>query len=919
MSARWEFPSRIAAILALCLLVMAAVVQRASASEPITSFGVGTSSTAAGGHPDLTASFTLSEPGEPEAAESVAINLPEGVFANPNAVPTCDASDFVLFRCPTASQIGTVTIRANYESNPDYLLGTAPVYDLEVQTSGETARLAFVVPLLNLPIAVPVQVRTGSDYGLRMTVSGITQTMPLAGAAMSVWGFPAGAENDNERFLPGSSGSPAGCVAKATALCASNNGQAPHHANVVEQPFLDNPSICTGKPLTVSLDVRTYQDPTQVSHAEDQYPPTEGCSQQTFKPALNIGLTTTEADSPSGMDMTLRAAQPLSHSPTPSAIRSVDVILPEGLSINPDAADGQTVCTDAQARFGSEAAAECPDSSKVGRFDIRTPALIGPLTGSLYIGEPAPGNQYRLFMVASGFGINAKIIASVRPNPDTGRLTISVRDLPQVPFEEFNMHLFASDRGLIATPRLCTVYSFDSLFVPWNATQAPQHSQPAISIDKGPDGRTCPGQVPPFSPRLVAGTTNPMAGDFSAFSLKLDRDDGDQFLRDLNFTMPPGLTASLRGIGYCSDAAIQQAAAQLGHTEERYPSCRASSLIGTSNVAAGPGGHPFHVAGKMYLAGPFKGAPLSLVVITPAVAGPYDYGTQVVRVAIHVDPLDAHVRAMSDSLPTIIGGVPIRMRTIQVNIDKPRFMISPTNCRPLSIDSQGIGDLGSIADFSSYFHVVNCKSLPFRPNMTVKQVGGHATRRGTNPQMRFDLTTRPGDANIKALSVTLPVAFAIDQRHLGNLCSEKELVSDDCAGRSPIGKATTTTPLLDHPLSGLVYAVSGSGGLPRLAFILNGQVNLVPRAETETDKKGRLKTTVPVVPDAPIGHFRFNLSGGKAGYLINTRNICGGKPPVVKVSYVGQNGRTRSQGVEVAANCGKGKARSKRSNHRSGL
>ena len=223
------------------------------------------------------------------------------------------------------------------------------------------------------------------------------------------------------------------------------------------------------------------------------------CEQQTFKPALNVGLTSEAADSPSGIDISLRAAQSLSRSQTPSSIRSATVILPEGLSINPDAADGQTACTDAQANFGSEAPAECPDSSKIGRFDIRTPALVGPLTGSLYIGEPTPGNQYRLFMVASGFGINAKIVASVQPDPTTGRLAISVSDLPQVPFEEFNLHVFASDRGLIATPTQCTIYQVDSNFIPWNATARPaalaadpqhQHPAPAAGPAQGSSGRS---------------------------------------------------------------------------------------------------------------------------------------------------------------------------------------------------------------------------------------------------------------------------------------------------------------------------------------------------------------------------------------------------------------------------------------------
>ena len=734
---------RAGVVIAALILVMLVGAEGAAATEPISSFGVATSTTQAGGHPDLSASFTLSEPGNPEAAESVVIDLPEGVFGNPNAIPTCNVSDFALSRCPLTSQAGTVTIRANYSGDPDFLMGSAPIYDLDVQVEGETARLGFIVPYLNLPISVPIQVRTGSDYGLKMTVSGITQVMPLAGASMTVWGFPAENANADERFLPGKPGEPAGCPGKATALCASNNGQAPHISNTVEQPLIDNPSVCTGRPLTVSLDVRTYQDPSQVSHAEDQYPPTTACEQQTFKPALNVGLTSIEADSPSGLDMTLVAAQPMGRSPTPSSIRSAEVLLPEGLSVNPDAADGQTACTDAQANFASEAPAQCPNSSKIGRFDIRTPALVGPLNGSLYIGEPTPGNQYRIFMIASGFGINAKMVASIRPNPTTGQLTVSVTDLPQVPFEEFNLHVFASDRGLLATPTRCTVYEVDSTFVPWNGLLAPQKSRPNVSISAGPGGRPCAGQITPFSPHLEAGMTSPIAGGFSAFSLKLDRDDGDQFLSDLNFTMPPGLTASLRGVGYCSDGAIQQAAAQLGHTEERYPSCRESSLIGTSNVAAGPGNHPFHVVGKMYLAGPFKGAPFSLVAITPAVAGPYDYGTQVVRVALHVDPLDAQVRAVSDSLPTIIGGIPIRMRSIKVSIDKPQFMINPTNCSPFSIDSQGIGDQGTVTDFSSYFHAVNCASLPFKPTMTIKQIGGRkSTRRAKNSQIQFDLRTR---------------------------------------------------------------------------------------------------------------------------------------------------------------------------------
>jgi hypothetical protein len=375
--------------------------------------------------------------------------------------------------------------------------------------------------------------------------------------------------------------------------------------------------------------------------------------------------------------------------------------------------------------------------------------------------------------------------------------------------------------------------------------------------------------------------------------------------------MPPGFTGSLRGIAYCSDSAIAAATQALGRTELAAPSCPANSQVGTTNVAAGPGAHPFHAIGKMYLGGPFKGAPLSLAAITPALAGPYDYGTVVVRVALHVDPATAQVSAISDTVPSIIGGVPIRMRSIQVNIDKPNFTINPTNCSPFTVDSEGIGDEGTIAAFSSFFHVDDCSILGFKPTITVRQVG-KGTKRTQNPQLKLDLRTRPSDANIKSLSVTLPPAFAIDQRHLGNICSEKELLEKQCAGRTAIGKATTTTPLLDQPLTGPVYAVSGSGGLPKLAFILNGQVNLVPRAETATiataGGAGKLHTTVPVIPDAPIGHFALTVFGGKTGYLVNTRSLCAGKS-IVMVDYVAQNGKTLTQKVKLKSACKGGKNR----------
>ncbi len=513
-------------------------------------------------------------------------------------------------------------------------------------------------------------------------------------------------------------------------------------------------------------------------------------------------------------------------------------------------------------------------------------------------------------MAADGFGIHSKLEGKVVPDPATGRLKTYFTDLPQVPFDDIQLHLFASDRGLMATPTNCGLHPVSAQFFPWNSVLADQTSVQFFSLTSGPLGAQCPGPVRPFHPTLTAGTTNPVAGAFSDFHLRLERDDGDQFLGDLGFTLPPGFTGDIRGIPYCSEGAIAGAAQKSGRAEQASASCPAASQVGTTNVAAGPGTHPFHALGKMFFAGPFRGAPLSLVAITPALAGPYDYGTIVVRVALHVDPRTAQVRAASDTMPQIIGGVPIRMRSIQVNIDRPSFTINPTNCSAMSVGSQGTGDQGTTTAFSSYFNAVNCSTLDFKPRMAITQLGGRkATKRSHDPALRFDLWTRPGDANVKSLAVTLPKAFAIDQRHLGNLCSRAQLQAERCKGRQPIGTATVQTPLLDAPLSGPAYAVSGYGKLPHLVFILGGQVTVMPEAESASVKGGHLRTEVPVIPDVPIGHFALTLLGGKQGYLENTRNLCAG-PTVSEVTYQGQNGKSTVQKVKTKAAC-KGKAKNK--------
>ena len=798
-------------------------------SHTATATSVVISTPQAGGHPDLVTSFSLESPGAPEAAKNVIFNAPTGLFGNPRAVTLCPPSELALDRCAPATQVGLITVRANYEGNPDKLLGTAPIFDISPEAT-ETARFAFIVPVLDIPISIPVTVRTATDYGLRFTVSDLTELAPLASAKLTFWGFPANESHNLERFAIGAEGHPAGCVEEESTAC---NAATPTRSDVANQPLIDNPTTCTGNAPTSTLEVETYAVPQPRSAEEATYPPIEGCENEVFKPVLQASPTTDQTDSASGLNVDLKSPQFLTHAAEPSEIKRATVTLPPGFTINPDAADGQTECRESEANFESEGPASCPDTSKIGTFSIGTPALPQRLEGSVYLGEPKPGDQYRLFETASGFGMNIKLKGSVFPNEATGQLTAEFPSLPQAPFEDFQLHLFSGERALMATPTTCTIYTVSAEFYPWNSSLAEQESSQIFGLDEGPHGSECPGQVRPFTPTLEAGTFDATAGAFSSFNLKLNREDGDQDLAHLNFVLPPGLSANLHGVTYCPETDIEAAKETSGRLEQADPSCPATSEIGTSNVAAGPGTHPFHATGRIYFAGPFQGAPLSLVAITPALAGPYDYGTVVIRVALHVDSSDAHVTADSEAIPEIIGGIPLRLRSIQVNIDRPNFMINPTNCSEFHTVSEGVGDQGTAVSFSSPFIAVNCYTLPFNPKLTITQLGGRkATQRGKEPSLQFDLNTQPGDANIKSVAVTLPKALEIDQEHLGNLCDRSELAADQCTGKASHRHRDRRNPAARNARSKALptRSLASGGPAPR---------RLHPRRPGHGDARGR--------------------------------------------------------------------------------
>jgi hypothetical protein len=878
--------------LSLLLFVACILVPVGSASaEEITGFSTTPSTTQAGGHPDITivSKFTSSDffnPDKTKDARLLVTSLPTGVIGNPHAIPRCSLVDFSLGLCSPDSQVGEVEI--------SLFNATAPLYNM-IPRPDQAGLLGFYVEIAGVQSYIDIAGRTESDYGLDSVNTPIFHPLPLSGVVVRLWGVPADPSHDPRRC-----GSPCG----SEGLGAKSN--------VAPEPFLSNPTTC-GVPLTSRLEVEFY---SLVRDAvEAPWPPTTGCDQLAFNPSLTVKPTTTEGDAASGLDANLKVPQIANpYTPSPSQIRGATVTLPAGFSINPNAADGKQACSDSETAIGTRLGATCPEFSKVGTLSIDSSALPGPIPGAIYLGEPKPGDPYRLILAADGFATHVKLAGSAKADPVTGQIVVTFEDLPQSPLTEFDMHFFGSERGLLGTPTQCGEYPVVAEFEPWNSVLPNQTSTSFFTVASGPGGSPCPNGPRQLRPEFTAGTLNPTAGRHTPFNLELNRSDGEQNLVGLTVSTPPGFSGTLRGIPYCPEPSLARLAlgGGSGILERAEPTCPADSQIGTAVAGAGAGSHPVYTPGKVYLAGPYNGAPLSLVVVIPAVSGPYDLGNVAVRAAIHVNPVTARVTTVSDPLPQILEGVPLRTRSIRVELDRPDFALNPTNCDPLSTDATITGDEGGVAVLSSHFQVGNCAILPFEPKLSLNLSGG-VKRRG-HPALRAVLTAAPGEANLAATAVTLPANELLDNAHIGTVCTRAQFASGSCPAGSIYGTAEATTPLLDAPLKGNVYLRSSSNPLPDLVVDLKGQIDIELVGVIDSASKGGLRTKFLAIPDAPVTQFVLSLEGGKKGLLINSKNICG-LAQRAKVSMTGQNGAVVNTRAKLRAPCGT-KARQKRSQDR---
>ncbi len=863
----------------------------------------GTPDTQAGSHPyQMTTVFNLTtRPGSEGKAATTAnpkdieVRLPPGLIGDPQAVPRCTPEELQHDRegiaqgCPIGSQVGILTLRqANGKSgNSANATGAAPVYNM-VPPSGMPGQLAFVV--FGYPVTIDFGVRTGSDYGLTASLPDLSGELPATGSTLTIWGVPADPSHDDQR-CPGP---------LATAECDGTlpGTQEPHPAGLPEVPFLTLPSSCEG-PQTTTIGADSWQEPGSfltdsfTTHEEVGNPiGFDGCNQLGFSPSIAVQPDTSVADSASGLQVDLSVPQ--SEDPTGLAtpdLKTAVVTLPPGVSVDPSAADGLAACAPAQISLDTASQPACPDASKIGSVEIHTPLLPDPLLGSVYVaeqGENPFGSLLAIYLTAEADGVVIKLAGHVEADPETGQLTTTFANNPQLPFSDLKLDLFGGPRAPLATPDACGTFQTSSSLTPWSAPESGPAATPgdAFTISSG-----C---VSGFSPAFSAGTVSDQAGAHAPFVLSFSRSDTDEDLSGLTASLPPGLLADIAGVALCPEA------------DANAGTCPAASQVGTVQVGVGPGPQPFFLPGSIYLTGPYKGGPNGLAVVVPAVAGPYNLGVVVVRQSIHVDPSDAHVTVTSDPFPTILDGIPLRLRRVDATLDRPGFTFNPTSCAPMAIAATLTSRGGLTAPLSSRFQVANCAALPFRPSFTVATQARTSKADGASLHVR--VTSGQGQANIGKVKVDLPAQLPSRLTTLQKACPDTtfDVNPASCPAASVVGTATAVTPVLNSPLAGPAYLVSHAGkAFPDLVIVLQGEGIVLDLVGNTDIKKGITSSTFKSVPDAPIDSFDLVLPEGPhsvlAAYLPSkTRGSMCGQSLSMPTAITGQNGAVIKQTTRIA-------------------
>jgi hypothetical protein len=843
-----------------------------------------------------------------ENIKETIVDAPRGFVGNALTTPKLcpDVESVILGLCPIESVVGGIDLFAGIVPIQkffiDNILGAEvekrPIYSLEPEF-GQPAQFAFAVNELGgIPYTFVPELRADEGYAISFRSAPIAVNPPLEGVNVHLCSFGVNFLPPVINPLTGSSTGPRFDTCKGP----TDSGAYPH-------PLVTNPTRCSGPPPTTGLKINSWEHPAEVKTYEFSAPAVTGCEAVPFEPQAQLAPTNHQADTPTGLgvEFTMPTDGLLSNTGVSQAnLDNVTVTFPKGMSINPAAADGLGSCSPAQVKMGSNAPDECPASSKVGAIEIDTPIIRKTLTGNIYVAKQndnpfrAPLGLYMVFASARD-GVRIKIAGKLTPDPVTGQLVSSFVENPEAPFSRLALHFNEGPRSPLINPPKCGTYAIHAEFSPWSAVNPANPSADEIvardssyEVTSGPNGSPCPSGS--LDPKLKAGLRNTKAGSKSPFDLTLSRDDATQRFTGLDVATPKGLTAYLKGIPYCPDAVLAgiPTAEETGAAELANPSCPAASQVGTVTAGAGAGPFPFQTPGKAYLAGPYKGAPISLAVVTPAVAGPFDLGNVVIRNALYVDPETSQVRTKSDPIPTILHGILLDVRQVRLSLNRPNFTAAPTNCEPMAVEARVSGETGGSATVSNRFQVGDCAALGFNPKLALRLFGG--TKRGAHPRLVATVSARPGDANIAGASVALPHSEFLDQAHIRTICTRVQFAAKACPAGAIYGHAEAVTPLLDYPVSGPVYLRSSNNPLPDLVVALRGPDNQpieVVLASRIDSVHGGIRSSFEAVPDQPVSSFRLSMQGGKKGLLVNSRDICKSVNKVV-ATFSAQNGREAS-------------------------
>jgi hypothetical protein len=857
----------------VCGLVLPGVALGAFAVKP-GSFAVSFSNYHAGAHANVKVSFALQQNAAGEVEGDIRngeVVFPLGLAGYPPAVKTCDPVQLQLGTCPVSSQIGTLEFAFKFSTY--YVVALVPMFNM-LPSPNQTAIYGWrFAGFASGEIVFTV----GPDYKVHARSINQSSLFEITRYSLEGWSVPAEASHNADR------GSAFKCLQFGPneyfmeGQYECNGGENAVSENPV--PYLVNPTECTpGEPLGVELrDVTSWQG-GEAAPVKAGVGPFTGCSQLKFAPTLSVEPEQTQATSPTGYNVDLRVPQTEGANSFGTAdLKDAVVKLPEGVVLSPAAATGLTSCSEAQVGLGTEAPVECPNSSKLGEVSIVTPALTGELKGALYLGGPESGvirkPPFTVYLTFAGHGVIVKIRGTATPNPVTGQVTTIFDENPQLPFSELKLLLNGGSRATVANPHACGEYHAESVFTPWTSPFEEDVTQ--LSFPYQITG--C--QAPRFDPSFTAGTTSNQAGGYSPLTVSFSREDTDQELGGLTVTMPPGLAGNIAKVPLCPEPQAAEG------------TCPESSQIGEVTAGAGPGPEPVFIkGGKVFLTGPYQGAPFGLSIDVSEKAGPLDLGTgpcdcEVVRATINVNPITAQITVSNGALPTGKYGIPFQVKSVNVDINRPEFTFNPTDCEPLSVT----GTLSSVqstpAQVSSRFQATNCAALGFKPAFGVS-TSGHTSRpdgasltaKLSYPNVGGHSVLASGLANIAKVKVELPKQLPSRLTTLQKACTQAVFNADpaDCPADSRVGYAIATTPILPVPLSGPAFFVSnGSAKFPELIIVLQGDnVTVDLHGNTFISKAGITSTTFATIPDVPVGTFKLVLPEGPYSALSGVGDLC---------------------------------------------